>query len=227
MNRLTRITAIITQLQSKRVITAQEIADRFDVSLRTVYRDLKTIQEAGVPIGSENGLGYYIVEGFNLPPIALTEEEAHALLISQQFIQKQGDASLTKNFNSLMMKIKSVLKEYQKDDAELMEDRLGGFVQGPVHSSSWLAEIQRAIARKIRLKIKYHSAYKDELTEREVSPMAVYFANNAWITVAWCHLRNEYREFRLDRILLQMHTINPFHDDEDFRLDTYFESLQH
>lgn len=67
MNRLTRITAILTHLQSKRIVTAKEIADRFEISLRTVYRDIKTLQDSGVPIGSENGVGYFIVNGYSLP----------------------------------------------------------------------------------------------------------------------------------------------------------------
>ena len=87
MNRLTRITAILTQLQSKRVVTAREIAERFDISLRTVYRDIKTLQDSGVPIGSENGVGYFIVDGFRLPPISLTEEEANSLIILETFIK--------------------------------------------------------------------------------------------------------------------------------------------
>jgi len=86
MNRLTRITSILTQLQSKKVITAKKIADRFEISLRTVYRDIKTLQGAGVPIGSENGMGYFIVDGYSLPPIMITEEEANALIIFQKGI---------------------------------------------------------------------------------------------------------------------------------------------
>ena len=73
MDRLTRLTTILIQLQSKRIVVAKEIADRFGISLRTVYRDIKTLQEAGVPIASKNGKGYFLVSGYHLPPVMLTE----------------------------------------------------------------------------------------------------------------------------------------------------------
>lgn len=88
MNRLTRITTILIQLQSKKIVTAKEIADRFEISLRTVYRDIKMLQDAGVPIGSENGIGYFIVSGYSLPPIMITEEEANALIVSEKLMLK-------------------------------------------------------------------------------------------------------------------------------------------
>ena len=127
MNRLTRITAILIQLQSKKVVTAKEIAERFEISLRTVYRDIRTLQEAGVPISSENGVGYFIVDGYRLPPISLTEEDANSLIVSEVFIKNQGDKSLSKNFNSLLIKIKATLKNFQKENVELLSTRTLNF----------------------------------------------------------------------------------------------------
>ncbi len=72
MNRIDRLTAILIQLQGKRIVKAQDISDRFDISLRTVYRDVRALMEAGVPIGSEAGTGYYIVDGYHLPPSCST-----------------------------------------------------------------------------------------------------------------------------------------------------------
>ncbi|WP_298503499.1 HTH domain-containing protein [uncultured Maribacter sp.] len=136
MNRLTRLTSILIQLQSKKVIVAKDIAERFEISLRTVYRDIKTLQDAGIPIGSENGIGYFLVEGFSLPPIMITEEEANALIISEKLIENQGDSSLRKDFSSLLFKIKAALRTLQKENIELLEKRI---------SPSYLKEPLKAI----------------------------------------------------------------------------------
>lgn len=105
MDRLTRLTSILIQLQSKKIIVAKEIADRFEISLRTVYRDIKTLQDAGVPIGSENGKGYFLVSGYHLPPIMLNEKEVNTLVTAEKLIQNQGDKSLQDDFSSLLYKI--------------------------------------------------------------------------------------------------------------------------
>jgi len=151
MNRLTRITATLIQLQSKKIVTAKEIAERFEIGLRTVYRDIKTLQDAGVPIGSENGVGYFIVDGYRLPPISLTEEEANSLIVSEVFIKNQGDKSLSKNFNSLFFKIKATLKNSQKDNVELLSTRTLNFRKGDIIESNWLSDIQNAISSKTQV----------------------------------------------------------------------------
>ncbi len=96
MNRLTRIIAILIQLQSKKIVTASEIAERFEISLRTVYKDIKNTWRSGVPVGSENGVGYFMVNGYSLPPIMITQEEANALIVSEKLILNQGDISWLK-----------------------------------------------------------------------------------------------------------------------------------
>lgn len=226
MNRLTRITSILIQLQSKKIVTAKEIAERFEISLRTVYRDIRTLQEAGVPISSENGVGYFIVEGYHLPPVSVTEEEANALIISEQFMQKQGDISLAKNFDSLLFKIKSILKNFQKEHIEFLENRIEHFVKGEIYESNWLSAIQKAISNKNILTITYLSIYKEEYTTRKIEPLAVYFTNNAWIVIAYCQLRKELREFRLDRISKLLNRDTTFKDHSNFSLKKYFESFQ-
>ena len=145
MNRLTRITAILIQLQSKKIVTAKEIAERFEISLRTVYRDIKTLQDTGVPIGSENGVGYFIVNGYSLPPIMITEEEANALIISEKLILNQGDTSLIKDFNSLLLKIKSTLKNFEKENISKLENRIEPSTKIDKNKSNWLSKIQKSI----------------------------------------------------------------------------------
>lgn len=226
MNRLTRITAILIQLQSKRIVKAKEIAERFEISLRTVYRDVKTLQDAGVPIGSENGVGYFIVDGYRLPPISLTEEEANALIIVEELIKKQGDKSIDKNLNSIIIKVKATLKSFQKDDIELLSSRTFSLHNQNYTESSWLSEIQKSILRKQILKINYHSISKEQTTIRGIEPLSVYFTSQSWVLIAFCHLRNDLREFRLDRIIKLTNTQTPFSIDIPFSLENYFEKIQ-
>lgn len=102
MNRINRVTSILIQLQSKKIIPAKEIAQRFNISLRTVYRDIRTLEEAGIPIGSEAGKGYFLVEGFLLPPVMFTAAEVGALITAGKFLNCHGDESFIKDFDSAM-----------------------------------------------------------------------------------------------------------------------------
>src|SRR5258708_9409721 len=118
MNRIDRLTAILIQLQSKKIVKAEEISNRFEISLRTVYRDVKALMEAGVPIGSEAGKGYFIVDGYHLPPVMFSQEEASALLVAGKLVEKMTDESMLKSFESSLIEIKSVLSEVGKDHLE-------------------------------------------------------------------------------------------------------------
>src|SRR5882762_2366702 len=118
MNRIDRISAILIQLQSRRVTKAQDIADRFAISLRTVYRDVKALEEAGIPIIGEAGVGYSIMDGYRLPPVMFTQEEAIAFLTAEKFVEKLTDASTTEHHKSAMYKVRAILKTTEKDMLE-------------------------------------------------------------------------------------------------------------
>ena len=202
MNRIDRLTAILIQLQTKRVVKAREIADRYDISLRTVYRDIRALEEAGVPIGSEAGIGYYLPKGFFLPPIMFTDEEANALLLGAKLIEQMSDESVTKEFTSALDKIKSVLRTSGKDNLELLELNIKvsqNFRRK--NSGGFLAKIQKAITEQKILRIMYYSHYSDETNERYVEPIGLYFYSNAWHLIAYCRLRKDYRDFRVERII--------------------------
>src|SRR3569833_2032513 len=115
MNRIDRVSAILIQLQSRRVVKAVDIAERFNISLRTVYRDVKTLEEAGIPIIGEAGVGYSIMEGYRLPPVMLTREEATAFLTAEKLMEKLTDPSSDENYKSAMYKVRSVLRMAVKD----------------------------------------------------------------------------------------------------------------
>jgi len=203
MNRIDRLTAILVQLQSKRVVKAEEIADRFEISLRTVYRDVKALMEAGVPIGSEAGKGYFIVDGYHLPPVMFTQDEASAMLLAGKLVEKMTDKSIRQAFESSLLKIKAVMNESDKD---LLED-LHAHIEvrrSPSDQNEFpnefLSEIQRAVVGKEVMRMEYFSSYNEASTERDVEPIGLVHYSAAWHLIAWCRLRNGYRDFRADRI---------------------------
>ena len=203
MNRIDRLTAILIQMQTKRVVKAEEIAERFEISLRTVYRDVKALMEAGVPIGSEAGKGYFIVDGYHLPPVMFTQEEGSAMLFAGKLVEKMTDKSIKKEFESALLKIKAVLNESEKDHLE----NLHAYVEvrkAPQHEEPYpnhfLTTIQKAAVEKTVLRMEYASNYAEEITKREVEPIGLFYYSNAWHLIAWCRLRSGYRDFRTDRI---------------------------
>lgn len=199
--RLSRLTAILTLLQSKQLVTAGEIARRFGISARTAYRDIKALEASGVPIYTEEGKGYRLVDGYNLPPILFTDEEANALITAEKYIVKNKDQSLSEHYQSAITKIKASLRQPQRDTANLLSERVV-FVANieKEKTSAWLAPIQRAITHPELLEINYQAANADQASKREIEPQALYHINENWILIAWCRLRYDYREFRLDRI---------------------------
>lgn len=141
--RLSRLTAILTQLQSRRLLTAREMADKHGVSIRTIYRDIKTLEHSGIPIITEEGRGYSLMEGFNLPPVMFTENEANALVTAEKLVLKNKDQSFFEHYNSAITKIKSTLQYAQKDKVDLLSERVY-FFQNEAHQekSNYLMTIQ-------------------------------------------------------------------------------------
>ncbi len=220
--RLSRLTAILIQLQSKRVLTAGEIARRFKISLRTAYRDIRALEEAGVPIFTEEGKGYSLADGFSLPPIMLTEAEANALITAERLIVQNKDASLVRNYTDAITKIKSVLRYSTKDKAELLSKRTA-FISNisRTRTSDQLSSIQKSITDYQLLEVEYYSLSKQEHSTRLIEPMALYSTRENWILIAHCRLRHAYREFRLDRIQALRFTETHF-EARDFDLLKYF-----
>jgi predicted DNA-binding transcriptional regulator YafY len=200
--RLPRLTAIVTQLQTKRLVTAPQLAEKFGVSVRTIYRDIRALEASGVPILTEEGKGYALMEGYRLPPVMFTEEEAHALITAEQLILKNKDASLATHYVAAIDKIKAVLRYNSKDSADFLAKRI--LVRPQIKhetTSNVLLSIQSALAHFKVVQLTYHTTSKDEMTERRVEPFALYNGQEEdWVMVAWCRLRKDFRMFRLDKI---------------------------
>jgi len=214
MNRIDRISAILIQLQSRRVVKAQDIADRFDISLRTVYRDIKTLEEAGIPLIGEAGVGYSIMDGYRLPPVMFTKEEATAFLTAEKFVEKLTDTSTTNHYQSAMFKVRAVLKSQEKDMLESMDGNIEvfkGHRGSDLANNDHIQTILNAIAGKNVLSIEYFAHHSQEVTRREIEPVGIFFLESYWHLIAYCRLRNDYRDFRIDRIKQLKTTDNKFH----------------
>ena len=199
-NRLSRITAILTQLQTKRLVTATTLADKFNVSVRTIYRDIRTLEQSGVPIITEDGKGYSLMEGYRVHPITFTESEANALILAEQLVLKNKDTSFIKDYMDAIDKIKAVLKHNVKDKANLLAERTR-FDQNinRERTSNNLSSLQFSITNFTLVKISYSNEAKKSST-RTIEPFALLSTQENWLLVAWCRLRKEFRYFRLDRI---------------------------
>jgi len=200
MHRLARLIAILSMLQSRKLLTAQQMADRFEVSIRTIYRDLRTLEEAGIPIGAEAGEGYFLADVFRLPPINITEMEAFAVLIAQKLVQQQADASIKEPFASLADKVANLLPSEQKEKLGALDFKIGPSRNKQSPKEGHLLLLQKAISEYTVLSLKYRSS-GGMYSERDIEPLGLYFTLENWVLVAYCRLRQEEREFRLDRIL--------------------------
>lgn len=220
--RLARLTAITTQLQSKRLVTARDIAEKHDVSIRTVYRDIRTLEQSGIPIITEEGKGYRLMDGYQLPPVLFTEAEANALITAEQIIANNSDQSLVQSFSTALEKIRAVLRYSQKEKTELLSQRLQIRSYEKIEKTSqYLIELQRAITEHLIIELQYFSQ-KEETTQRKVEPFALIQTRKYWLLIAFCHLRDEFRAFRLDRmkkITLTTITFEP----HKLSLEEYFE----
>lgn len=198
--RLSRLTAILTQLQTKRILTAPELAAKFSVSIRTIYRDIRALEQAGVPVLTEEGKGYSLMEHYRLPPVTFTESQANALIIAEQLVLKNKDASFIKDYSEAIDKIKAVLNHSVKDKANLLSERTR-FDQNlnRERNSNNLSELQYALTNFNLVKIEYVNETQ-KTSSRLIEPFALLSTQENWLLVAWCRLRKEFRYFRLDRI---------------------------
>lgn len=220
MNRIDRITAILIQLQSRKIVKANDIADRFDISLRTVYRDIRTLEKAGVPIIGEAGVGYSIMDGYRLPPVMFSKEEATAFITAEKLVDKMADSPTADRYKDAMYKLRSVLRSEEKGMLEDIEDVIYIHKYKQRNKPKYMYEVLKSISDEQAVQLEYEAGYKQEVTTRTVEPVGIYFISDNWHLVGWCKLRNDYRDFRLDRIRCLSNTAESF-EQEKIRLDEY------
>ncbi len=223
--RLARLTAILTMLQSKRIVTATDIANKHGVSIRTVYRDIRTLEISGIPIVTIEGRGYSIVDGYKLPPVMFSQEEANALITVEQLVRKNKDQSLTEHYENAITKIKAVLKDSQKEKTELLANRIQ--IRDNVRNektSNYLIQLQSTIANYQVVKIDYCTV-EDRRSQRDIEPFALFTTQDNWILIAYCRLRSDFRSFRLDRIE-SLRITDQIFEPHGKTLEEYFEECR-
>lgn len=229
MNRTDRLMGIVALLQSKKYVSAEAIAERYGISVRTVFRDLRAMGEIGVPIAFEPGQGYYIVNGYFLPPVSLSMEEANALALMEPIVLRFADRSIQQHFETALAKIKLVLSKTQRDKLEQTQAQTAHYLpeiyQHMLPATDYLTRIQNAINNQTILRIEYENA-KEEVSGREVEPIGLTFYSLNWHMVAWCHLRQEYRDFRVSRIRSLSASLMPFRKTDHLSLETFLKNME-
>jgi len=224
MSQLSRLISILTLLKSKRLLTATELAQKFEVSVRTIYRDIRKLEDAGVPVITIEGRGYSLMDGYTVAPVQFTEKQANALITAQHLVNQTNDSSFVEDFKDALTKIKSVFRTSVQEKSELLHSKIHVFDTNYENiSSNALSEIQLAITNFNYIEINYRKANDTNISFRKIEPYAFYATNYKWILIAWCHLRKEYRAFRLDRIQ-HFKILQEKFEDRKFNLQTYFQT---
>jgi predicted DNA-binding transcriptional regulator YafY len=204
MNRIDRLSAILIQLQTRKNTRAMDIAERFEISLRTVYRDIRSLEEAGVPIIGEAGIGYSLADGYRLPPVMFTREEATAFITAEKLVKTLTDQANSTHYSMALDKIRAVLRSTDKDYLEKLDDRIKVIKSkrhpGIQKQENPLQVILDALSRKLVMELDYFVYYRQEYTSRKVEPIGVFYLDNYWHLIAYCKERAACRDFRFDRI---------------------------
>jgi predicted DNA-binding transcriptional regulator YafY len=222
MSQLARLISILTLLKSKRLLTATELSQKYEVSVRTIYRDIRKLEEAGIPIVTIEGRGYSLMDGYTIAPVQFTEKQANALITAEHLVKQSKDQSFVNDFNEAMTKIKSVFRTSIQEKSEQLSNKIFVFnnIQEPLDSNA-LSELQLAITNFNLVDINYQKLNDTNISFRTIEPYAIFATENKWILMAWCHLRADYRAFRIDRIQHFKIRTETF-EDRQFNLRDYF-----
>ncbi|QKZ14911.1 helix-turn-helix transcriptional regulator [Spirosoma sp. KUDC1026] len=200
ITRLSRLVALLTLLQTKRILTATELAKRFSVSTRTIYRDIRTLEQAGIPIVTQDGKGYAMLDGYRLPPVMFTREEAIALLTAEKLTAGLTDASTAQLSGAAMDKLRAALRRADRDHLESLDPHIQVLgAAGQSNRPNAYQQLVTAITNQRVVRLDYLAADSSMPTVRDVEPIGLYLSQQ-WHVVAFCRLRQAFRDFRLDRI---------------------------
>lgn len=234
MNRFDRVVAILLLLQTKPIVTAGFLASRFSVSVRTIYRDIRSLEQAGVPIGSEVGVGYFLDKAYRLPPVRFSLDEAAALLLGEKLVSRSFDQASLSDFNSALSKIRAVVSEKDKrylcqldEETEVLPSSshfpIENLSELASNQGMWLAECRSAVVYRQVLLVTYQSRSQAKAVSREIDPIGLFYYNWHWHVIAWCRLRQAYRDFRLDRFVNIAPTNERFNKQDRLTLQQFLQ----
>lgn len=225
MNRIDRLFGILVLLQTKKYLPAEHIASHYQISTRTVYRDIKALIEQGIPISFEQPKGYFIVQGYFLPPISFNSEEANALLIMERLVAGFTDQSIQTHYTSALNKVKAVLRNGQKEKLEFLNDNIKLQLPSCIKNEfQHLSVLQQVISSKTLIEINYTSQSNEDTARTLESIGLIFYAFN-WHLIAWCHKRTDYRDFRISRISKIKCLDQPFRKTDHIPLSDYMKIL--
>ncbi len=204
MNRIDRLLAMVLELQAKKSQRAEDLAATFEISKRTVYRDMLALMEMGIPVVSMPGVGYTLVEGYFLPPLTFNADEAIMLLLGGDFVAQHFDAQYRSAAQTAVRKISAVLPEKLRAEVADLERSIRFIADDARVSLDMLAQIRRAIIGRHVVAFDYQARFgatePGEITHRDADPYALTHVGETWYMTAYCHLRHDIRNFRLNRI---------------------------
>lgn len=209
MNRTDRLLAIVLELQGKGRQRAEDLAATFETSKRTIYRDVLALGEAGVPIVSVPGQGYSLMKGYFLPPLSFSADEATMLLLGSDLMAQNFDAQYRAAAQSASRKIEGVLPDKLRDEVHYLQNSIVFVARTPdtpesQHRIMLLQQLRRAIIQHSTVRFCYHARHpregQSEQTTRDADPYGLVHFPSGWHLVAYCHLRQDMRNFRLDRM---------------------------
>ncbi|MET4083745.1 putative DNA-binding transcriptional regulator YafY [Pedobacter sp. UYP30] len=225
MNRIDRLFGIITLMQSRKYISAENISEQFNISTRTVYRDVKALQEQGIPLSFEQHKGYFLVQGFFLPPVSFSMDEANALLLVESLVKGFADNSIRSHYSTALTKVKAVLRAPQKEKLQTLNQHIKLQIPQRLNFNfEYLSLLQNSISEKTIVELEYKNA-KDEISKRTVEPIGLIFYAFSWHLIAWCHLRIQYRDFNLTRIIYLRPLNKPFEKPSHMPMSDYMNLL--
>src|SRR5579859_274347 len=228
MNKTDRLLAIVLELQGRGRLRAEDLARTFETSKRTIYRDIEALCEAGVPLLSVPGQGYRLMEGYFLPPLSFSTEEATMLLLGSDYMAHNFDAQYRAAAQSASRKIASVLPEQLRDDVYDLQNNIHFITPDAKNTpdqQEMLQKLRRALIDHTTARFTYHARHsRDEHAPpeiREVDPYGLLYSLNSWYMTGYCHLRRDIRHFRLDRMENLELQPKTFKRPRDFKMDHY------
>lgn len=198
MRRADRLFQIVQYLRAGRLLTARTLAERLEVSERTIYRDIADLQASGVPIDGEAGIGYLMRAGYDLPPLMFSHEEMAALTLGARIVRAWGGARMALAAEEALVKIAAVLpEEHRVKQGDMPVYAFDAYMQDTTREH--LDRLNADIAASALVEMDYQDV-NGEPTTRRVEPLGLFYWGKVWTLVGWCRLRNDFRMFRVDRI---------------------------
>ena len=225
MRRADRLFRIVQMMRGGRLVTARRLAERMEVSERTIYRDVADLQASGVPIDGEAGVGYVMRAGYHLPPLMFTRDEVSAIVAGARLIRAWGGTEMARSADEALVKVAAVLPEAMRDGIERV----------PVHAFATemtdalrarLDEMEAAADGRVALRIDYADSEGAPST-RTIRPLGLWFWGKVWTLIAWCELRNDFRMFRVDRITGSKPEGRRFRDEAGKTLRDFYARAHH